>query len=252
MKAVILAGGRGTRMGDKTAECPKPMIEVAGRPLLWHLMNLCSMHGISEFIIALGYRGSQIKDYFCRYGILNNDVSVDLGSGQVQFLTNNAPNWRVHLIDTGPATMTGGRLKRLAYWLRTESHFLMTYGDGLADINLKALEEFHIGHGRLATITAVQVPERFGRLTLKDDEVTVFREKSDDDRPWINGGFFVLNPKVLHYIEDDSSVWEKEPLRRLCIDHELRAFRHKGFWCGADTPADLDYLESVLSKSTMG
>lgn len=245
MKAVILAGGLGRRMGGETADCPKPMMEVGGYPLLWHLMQLCSAQGVSEFIVALGPKGVRIKEFFLRYRVLQGNVSVDLRSGKTELHCQDAPDWRVHLIDTGLATMTGGRLKRLNSWLRDESYFLMTYGDGLADIDLRALEQFHVGHGRLATLTAVRIPERFGRLSLEDDTVTKFQEKPDNCCPWINGGFFVLSPKVLDYIEDDTSVWEREPLQRLCAEGELRAFRHEGFWSGCDTPDDLSYLESV-------
>ena len=245
MKAVILAGGMGRRIGGQTSNCPKPLVEIGGYPLLWHLMQLCSAQGVSEFIVALGHGGERVKDYFLRYRALQDDVSVDLQSGKVEFHGQKAPDWRVHLIDTGLATMTGGRLKRLSSWLCDESHFLMTYADGLADIDLRALEQFHLGHGRLATLTAVRIPERFGRLSLEGDRVIMFHEKPDNCRPWINGGFFILNPKVLAYVEDDSTVWEREPLQRLCVEGELRAFRHDGFWSGCDTPDDLAYLESA-------
>jgi glucose-1-phosphate cytidylyltransferase len=241
MKAVILAGGQGTRMGP--TDCPKPMIEVGGRPLLWHLMQLCSAQGvISEFILALGYKGAVIKDYFLKYPAVANDVSIDLGSGESHIHSQQSPGWRVHLINTGLTTNTGGRLKRLAPWLRDERHFLMTYGDGLANVDLRALEQHHISHGRLATVTAVRVPERFGRLVLNGDSVTKFQEKPNS---WINGGFFILSPKVLDYIDDDETIWEREPLERLCAEGQLTAFRHEGFWNGMDTPADLAYLQSV-------
>ena len=245
MKAVILAGGLGSRMGGETANRPKPMVEVGGNPILWHLMQLCSAQGVSEFFVALGHNGVSIKDYFLRYQALHNDVSIDLRSGKTEFHGQEAPDWRVHLIDTGLATATGGRLKRLSPWLCDEPYFLMTYGDGLADIDLRALEQFHVNHGRLATVTAVRVPERFGRLSLEGDMVTMFQEKPDNGRPWINAGFFVLSPKALDYIEDDTTVWEHEPLQRLCAKGELCAFRHEGFWSGLDTPSDLIYLESV-------
>jgi len=241
MKAVILAGGQGTRMGSVTGDCPKPMVEVGGRPLLWHLMGLCSAQGVvSEFIVALGYKGAVIKDYFLSYPAC--DVSIDLRSGEAHIHTQQSPGWRIHLVNTGLTTNTGGRLKRLASWLRSERHFLMTYGDGLANIDLRALEQHHISHGRLATVTAVRVPERFGRLVLDGDRVTKFREKPDH---WINGGFFILSSKVLDYIDDDTTIWEHEPLERLCAEGQLMAYKHEGFWNGMDTPADLAYLESV-------
>jgi glucose-1-phosphate cytidylyltransferase len=249
MKAVILAGGKGTRMGLATVDRPKPMIELGGRPLIWHLMRLCSAQGITEFLIALGYKGEVIKDYFLNSRALQHDSSADLGNGAVAIPDQQMPNWRVHLIDTGATTNTGGRLRRLASWLHNEPHFLMTYGDGLANVDLVALEQYHISHGRLATVTAVRVPERFGRLALDDDGVVVgFKEKPDDDPVWINGGFFVLSPKVLNYIEADDVAWEREPMQRLCSEGELMAFRHKGFWSGLDTPTDLAYLESIWSS----
>ena len=248
MKAVILAGGHGSRMGGETASRPKPLVEVGGRPILWHLMQLCAAQGASEFFIVLGHNGGQIKDYFLRYRALHSDLSIDLRSGQTEFHGPNAPDWRVHLIDTGSTSMTGGRLKRLRSWLRNEPYFLMTYGDGLADIDLRSLEQFHLGHGCLATITAVRVPERFGRLSLEGDKVISFHEKPASERPWINGGFFVLSPKVFDYIAGDSTVWEAQPLQRLCTEGELRAFRHEGFWSCLDTPNDLSYLESVWNS----
>jgi glucose-1-phosphate cytidylyltransferase len=244
MKAVILAGGLGTRMGSETVDRPKPMIEVGGYPLLWHVMRLCAAQGVTEFIVALGYKGFMIKDYFLRYRTLQHDLSIDLESGELTVHRHECPKWRVHMVDTGLLTMTGGRLKRLAGWLKNESHFLMTYGDGLADVDLCALEKFHLAHGRPATLTAVRVPERFGRLTLDGDTVMEFHEKPEDGRSWVNGGFFVLNPEVLDYIDDDETVWEYEPLQRLSAEGQLMAYRHEGFWSGMDTPGDLIFLES--------
>ena len=210
MKAVILAGGQGTRIGS--VDFPKPMIEVGGRPLLWHLMQVCSVQGVvSEFVVALGYKGAMIKDYFLNYPALENDVSIDLGSGEAHVHHQRSPDWRIHFIDTGPTTNTGGRLKRLQPWLHSEPYFLMTYGDGLANIDLRALEQHHISHGRLATVTTVRVPERFGRLVLEGDRVIKFQEKP---KSWINGGFFILSPEVFNYLDDDNSIWEREPLER--------------------------------------
>jgi glucose-1-phosphate cytidylyltransferase len=232
-------------MEQMGVERPKPMLEVGGYPLLWHLMQLCSAQGVFEFIVALGYQGLVIKDYFLRCQALQHDLSIDLRSGKTEIHGQEGPDWRIHLIDTGASTMTGGRLKRLAPWLRGEPDFLMTYGDGLGNVDLRALEQYHASHGRLATLTAVRVPERFGRLTLDGDRVTSFQEKPDNRQPWVNGGFFVLSPKVLDYIEGDDTIWEREPLERLSADGELRAFRHYGFWSCVDTPGDLSHLDSI-------
>ena len=245
MKAVILAGGLGTRMGSETADRPKPMVEVGGYPILWHLMRLCAAQGVNEFIVALGYKGFMIKDYFLRYLTLQHDLSLHLGTGELEIHRQSCPDWKVHLVDTGRDTMTGGRLKRLATWLAGESHFLLAYGDGLANVDLAALERYHLQHGRLATLTAVRVPERFGRLTLNGGTVTEFQEKPDDSGSWINGGFFVLSPRVLDYLENDETAWEREPLERLSAEGQLMAYRHEGFWSGMDTPSDLAFLESV-------
>ena len=250
MKAVILAGGLGTRMGSQTVERPKPMVEVGGHPLLWHLMRLCAAQGVCEFLVALGYKGSMIKDYFLRFEALQHDLSIDLASGAVDVHRRRTPEWRVHLIDTGQATMTGGRLKRLAAWLQDEPHFLMTYGDGLADVDLQALERYHESHGRLATVTAVRVPARFGQMKLNGEAVREFREKPEDSGSWINGGFFILSPKVLDYVAGDETVWEHEPMQRLSTEGQLMAFRHEGFWSGMDTPSDLAYLESVWREGS--
>ena len=243
MKVAMLVGGKGSRMGQATAEGPKPILEVAGQPILWHLMQLCAAQGVSEFVLALGYKGNRIRDYFLRRAVGGNDPPTEYV--EVDFPGETAPVRRVHLVDTGVDTMTGGRLKRLKPWLNGAPHFLMTYGDVLADVDLGALERFHVAHGRLATVTAARVPDRFGRLSLDGDMVTKFEEKPSEDRPWINGGFFVLSPAIFDYIDDDTTMWERRPLERLCAEGEVRAFRHEGFWSTLDTPADLSYLRSV-------
>ncbi len=240
MKAAMLVGGKGSRMGQATAACPKPMLEVNGQPILWHLMQFCAAQGVSDFVLALGYEGNRIRDYLLRRRLSGNEAAVD-----VAFPGEIAAPRRVHLVDTGPDTMTGGRLKRLEPWLNDASHFLLTYGDVLADIDLGALERFHVAHGRLATVTAAHVPDRFGRLSLDGDAVIKFEKKPGKDRPWINGGFFVLSPKVFDYIDGDATMWEREPLERLCAEGEVRAFRHEGFWSTLDTPVDLSYLRSI-------
>jgi glucose-1-phosphate cytidylyltransferase len=227
MKVVVLAGGLGTRLGVSPGQTPKPLVEIGGRPILAHLMEFCAWQGATEFIIALGHYRKEIEDY------LGNRRREGLAGVQ-----------DIIWVDTGLDAMTGGRLKRLGGWLRGEPYFLMTYVDGLADIDLGALVRFHQSHGKLATVTAVRVPERFGRLRLNGDVVERFQEKPDE-HPWINGGFFVLNPKVLDYIDGDETIWEREPLQQLCTDGELRAFRHEGFWSCLDTPNDLAYLESL-------
>ncbi len=234
MKVVILAGGLGTRMGSGPSQTPKPLVEIGDKPVLSHLMELCATQGATEFIVALGHNRNKIEDYF-------GNASPSL---RAPTQDERPVDWHVNLVDTGLDTMTGGRLKRLSIWLRGEPYFLMTYADGLANIDLGALERFHLGHGKLATITTVRVPERFGRVQLDGDVVASFQEKPDD-RPWINGGFFILSPRVLDYIEDDTTIWEREPLRRLCDEGQLNAFRHEGFWSCLDTPNDHAYLESL-------
>jgi glucose-1-phosphate cytidylyltransferase len=245
MKAVILAGGLGTRMGNDTMHLPKPMLEVGGLPLLYHLMALCAAQGIEEFVVALGYKAAVVKDYFLRLNATQNDFSVDFSSGQVEYHGKQALDWKVHFVDTGLNTNTGGRMLRVAPWVDGENPFLMTYGDGLANIDLSALKRFHFAHGRLATITAVRMPERFGRLDLDGDQVISFAEKPKCSSSWINGGFFVLHPRVLRLIDDDTTVWERGPLERLAESGELMAYRHDDFWCGMDTPSELNYLESL-------
>jgi len=250
MKAVILAGGLGTRMGSETSHRPKPMVEVGGIPLLYHLMAMCAAQGVDEFIVALGYKAAVVKDYFLHFNAIQHDITVDLASGDVQYHRQPTQGWKVHLIDTGLETMTGGRIRRLAPRLAGESHFLMTYGDGLANVDLNALEAFHISHGRPATVTAVPMPERFGRLVLDGDQVLAFAEKPKRSATWINGGFFILNSCVLDLIKDDETVWEREPVERLSASGDLMAYRHDDFWSGMDTPNDLAYLECLWRDGT--
>ncbi|RYF33741.1 MAG: glucose-1-phosphate cytidylyltransferase, partial [Comamonadaceae bacterium] len=201
MKVVILAGGLGTRLSEETASKPKPLVEIGGKPMLWHIMNIYARHGFNEFIVALGYRGDCIKEYFLNYYAINSDLSVDLASGATTIHAQNAPKWKVHLVDTGLHTQTGGRLKRLRKWLRDEDCFMFTYGDGVSDVDLTRLLAFHRSHGRLATVTTVKTPARFGRIGFKNDRVENFYEKPEDAEGWINGGFFVLHPKVIDYID---------------------------------------------------
>ena len=244
MKVVILAGGMGTRLSPRSEEKPKPMIEIGGRPILWHIMKYFAHYGLNEFVVALGYRGDAIKDYFLNYRAMNGDLTVSLGSGKVSFASSVREDWTVHLIDTGISTHTGGRLKRLSPHIGDET-FIMTYGDGLADVDLDQLRAFHRSHGRLATVTAVHPPARFGQLTVDGEQAVTFREKPQISAGWINGGFFVLEPGVLDYIADDRTGWENEPMERLTRVGQLGVFRHEGFWQCIDTPRDLTYLEDL-------
>jgi glucose-1-phosphate cytidylyltransferase len=245
VKAVILAGGRGTRIGEETQLRPKPMIEIGGRPILWHIMNLYGRHGVTEFVVALGYRGDVIKQYFTNYALHSSDITVDTRRGEIQYHRNYAEPWRVTLVDTGQDTMTGGRLKRIARYLDNDEAFCMTYGDGLADIDISALVAFHAAHGRQATLTAVVPPGRFGAVALDGDRVRNFTEKPPGDNAFINGGFFVLHPSVLDRIAGDTTPWEREPLEGLAADGQLQAFRHTGFWHAMDTLRDKLHLEAL-------
>jgi len=249
MKAVILAGGFGTRLSEETILRPKPMVEIGGRPILWHIMKIYAAHGITDFVICLGYKGFQIKEYFVNYRLHASDVTVDLVSGAVSFHRSDAEPWQVTLIDTGEATQTGGRLKRIASLLRDDDAFCVTYGDGLADIDLTALRAFHAAHGRDATVTAVRPPGRFGALDREGDVVRDFSEKPPGDRAGtINGGFFVLSPRVLDRVTDDDTVFEQAPLEGLARDGQLRAFDHRGFWQPMDTLRDRNVLERLWSS----
>ena len=245
MKAVILAGGLGTRISEETHLKPKPMVEIGGRPILWHILKLYSAHGIHDFIICCGYKGYVIKEYFANYFLHMSDVTFDMVHNRMEVNERKAEPWRVTLVDTGEETMTGGRLKRVARYLVQEELFCFTYGDGLADLDITTEIAFHRAHGRLATVAAVQPPGRYGALDVDGDRVRGFQEKPQGDGGWINGGFFVLSPKVLDYIEGDHTGWEREPLERLAAEDQLRAFRHTGFWQPMDTLRDKNHLEAL-------
>lgn len=244
MKVVILAGGLGTRLSEETAVRPKPMVEIGGRPILWHLMKIYSAFGCDEFIVALGYKAEVVRHYFANYRHTRNDVTVHMADGRVELHNRECDKWTVHLIDTGFATETGGRIKRLAPWIGDKT-FMMTYGDGVANVDVKRLLACHRAHRRLATVTAVRPPARFGGLTLEGDLVTQFAEKPLLGEGWINGGFFVLEPAVLDYIDDDGITFEREPLERLAMERQLVAYRHPDFWQPMDTLRDVRLLESL-------
>jgi glucose-1-phosphate cytidylyltransferase len=245
MKAVILAGGLGTRISEETHLKPKPMIEIGGRPILWHIMKIYSSHGINEFIICCGYKGYVIKEYFQNYFLHMSNVTFDLRSNSMEVHQKRAEPWRITLVDTGTETMTGGRLKRVAGFLSQEECFCFTYGDGVADINITALLNFHQEHGKLATVTAVQPPGRFGALIRSGNAVSGFQEKPPGDGAWINGGFFVLSPRVFNYVEGDNTTWESTPMETLASIGELHAFEHTGFWQPMDTLRDKNNLEHL-------
>lgn len=248
MKAVILAGGFGTRLSEETALKPKPMVEIGERPILWHIMNIFSAGGVNEFVIALGYKGSVIKSYFLDYYAINNNLSVDLGSGETTIYGSNRLPWKVHLVDTGLHTQTGGRLKRLRNWLSKDETFMFTYGDGVADIDIPALLEFHRSHGKLATVTSVRSPARFGRISFSGNQINEFFEKPASGEGWINGGYFVLNAATVDYIEGDEDVWERDAVVRLARDGQLMGYHHYGFWSCMDTLKEKQMLESLWSS----
>ena len=245
MKAVILAGGLGTRISEESHLKPKPMIEIGGKPILWHIMKQYSAHGIQDFVICLGYKGYAIKDFFANYFLHTSDVTFDMRNNQMEVHQNYSEPWRVTLVDTGEETMTGGRLRRVGRFLEEDEAFCFTYGDGVSDLDIGALVAFHKQHGKYATVTAVQPPGRYGALAREGDLVTGFVEKPRGDGGWINGGFFVLSPKVLPYIAEDSSTWEAEPLDKLASEGQLMAFQHEGFWHPMDTLRDKNYLEQL-------
>lgn len=246
MKTVILAGGMGTRLAEETALRPKPMVEIGGKPMLWHIMSLYAHHGHKDFIVACGYKGEVIKEYFRSFHLHNSDCNVDLKTGVVEALNSRAPDWKVSLVDTGLHVMTGGRLARLRAQLK-DAPFMVTYGDGVGDVNVRALEAFHRSHGKLATVTAVRPPARFGGLVLDGKRVSEFTEKPQTGEGWVNGGFFVFSPEVLDYCGGDDSILEREPLERLASDGQLMAYRHEGFWQPMDTMRDARLLESLWS-----
>ncbi len=244
MRVAILAGGMGTRLSEETEIRPKPMVEVGGRPILWHIMKIYAHQGFDDFTIALGYKGEQIKRYMLDYRRLNSNMTVELSTGEVELDDAQLDDWTVRLIDTGANTMTGGRIKRLQPYLSDDT-FMLTWGDGVANIDLKRLVDFHRSHGKLATVTAVRPPARFGRIELNGDSVAEFSEKPQLGEGWINGAFFVLEPGIFNYIEGDETQWELEPMERLARDGELMAYRHEGFWQCMDTLRDRQLIESL-------
>jgi glucose-1-phosphate cytidylyltransferase len=245
MKAVILAGGLGTRISEETHLKPKPMIEIGGKPILWHIMKIYSAHGVNEFVICCGYKGYLIKEYFSNYFLHMSDVTFDMKNNQMQVHHQKAESWKVTLVDTGDDTLTGGRLKRVSKYVEEEEAFCFTYGDGVADINIAASIRFHLEHGRLATVTAVQPPGRYGALSRDGDKVTGFTEKPRGDGGLINGGFFVLSPETIDLVEGDQSSWEGYPLNKLAESGQLMSFEHQGFWQPMDTLRDKNYLEEL-------
>lgn len=247
MKVVILAGGLGTRLSEETIVKPKPMVEIGGKPMLWHVMNIYSAYGFNEFIVALGYKGDVIKEYFLNYYNLQSDLTVSLKSGEVTASKNCYRDWTVHLLDTGLNTMTGGRLYRLRDRLKDET-FMLTYGDGVCNIDIKALIDFHNSHGKAATVTAVRPTPRFGGILFDGDKVTEFKEKPQTGEGWINGGFFVFNSEVFDYINKDELVLEQEPLANLAKDGQLMAYKHEGFWQCMDTVRDKHLLEELWEE----
>lgn len=248
MKVVILAGGMGTRISEETQLRPKPMVEIGGKPILWHIMKIYSAHGINEFIICLGYKGYIIKEYFANYFLHMSDVTFDIAKNNMEVHQHTGEPWKVTLVDTGENTMTGGRIKRITSYLQGEDDFCLTYGDGVADIDITNLVQFHRKKGTLATVTSVQPPGRYGVLDITHDKITGFQEKPLGDGASINGGFFVLSPRVLNYIVDDSIIWEHEPLDRLMNEGQLSAYRHRGFWHSMDTLRDRVMLEKLWTS----
>jgi glucose-1-phosphate cytidylyltransferase len=250
MKAVILAGGLGTRISEETHLKPKPMIEIGGKPILWHIMKLYSAHGINEFVICCGYKGYVIKEYFANYFLHMSDVTFDMVNNDMQVHQQKAEPWKVTLVDTGDHTMTGGRLKRVADYIKDQDAFCFTYGDGVSDVDIRASIDFHRRHGKLATITAVQPPGRYGALQRAGDKVTGFTEKPRGDGGMINGGFFVLSPRCIELIEGDETSWESKPLTSLAESGQLMSFEHEGFWQPMDTLRDKNHLDELWASGT--
>jgi len=248
MKVIILAGGQGTRLAEETATIPKPMVEIGGKPIIWHIMKIYGAYGFNDFLIACGYKGEIIKEYFNSYFIRNSDYFVDLKNGKLDIVNSGEIDWRIGLIDTGPETQTGGRILRLKKWVDGAT-FMVTYGDGLSNLDINSLLAFHKAHGRLATVTAVRPSARFGGLVLDDDNgVVEFSEKSQTGEGWINGGFFVFEPGVFDYLVNDKTILERDPLERLATDNELKAYRHVGFWQPMDTLREKHILESLWAS----
>ena len=249
MKAVILAGGLGTRLSEETVSKPKPMVEIGGKPILWHIMKTYSHYGINDFIICCGYKGYIIKEYFANYFLHQSDVTFNMNNNKLTIHEERAEPWSVTLVDTGDNSMTGGRLKRVLPYLKDEEAFCFTYGDGVADVNVKDLVEFHKSHGKLATLTATYPPGRFGALNIENNQVLRFEEKPKGDGALINGGYFVLSPKVIERIDGDETTWEQEPLKGLARDGQLTAFHHEGFWQPMDTLRDRNFLEQLWAEA---
>ena len=247
MKAVILAGGYGTRISEETQVKPKPLIEIGNKPILWHIMKIYSFYGINEFIICCGYKGYMIKEYFANYFLHMSDVTFDMKKNTMDVHLKHAEPWSVTLVDTGIDTMTGGRLKRIKNYLENET-FYFTYGDGIADVNIENLLKTHTSKKTIATITSVQPPGRFGALNIENNKVLNFQEKPSGDGNWINGGFFVLEPQVFDYLENDNTIWEREPLEKLAKEGNLAAYKHSGFWRPLDTIRDKKYLEDLWNS----
>jgi len=250
MKAVILAGGLGTRISEETSVKPKPMVEIGGKPILWHILKIYASHGINDFVICCGYKGYVIKEYLANYFLHMSDITFDMANNQMEVHQRYAESWRVTLVDTGIDTMTGGRLKRVASYVQDEDAFCLTYGDGVSDVNITQLVEFHRSQKVMATLTATLPPGRVGALDLEGDKVLSFKEKPKGDGAMINGGFFVLSPEVIDLIQDDTTVWEKEPLETLAQRKQLAAYQHTGFWQPMDTLRDKMYLEDLWSSGS--
>lgn len=248
MKAVILAGGLGTRLSEETVVKPKPMVEIGGKPILWHIMKMYSTHGVNEFIICCGYKGYMIKEYFANYFMHMSDLTFHMAENRMEVHEKRVEPWKVTLVDTGDSSMTGGRIKRISKYVEDEDAFLLTYGDGVSDVDIKGSIDFHRSHGKLATLTATIPPGRFGALDINNSKVEAFKEKPKGDGSFINGGFFVLNPKVLDLIKDDNTTWEQEPLMTLAEQGELMSWEHTGFWQPMDTLRDKQYLENLWTK----
>jgi glucose-1-phosphate cytidylyltransferase len=248
MKVVILAGGYGTRISEESHLIPKPMIEIGGKPMLWHIMNYYAAHGLNEFIIAAGYKAEYIKNYFLNYYAINNDISIDLINNKTTIYDGKQPNWKIHILDTGLGTQTGGRIKRVKKMLEGEENFMIAYGDGLIDMNMTDFMKFHNSHGKLASVTAVRPPARFGRISIDGFKVCEFNEKPDMDQGWINGGFFIVNKKVIDYIDGDQTVWEREPIERIAREDQLMCYQHQGFWSCMDTLKEKNIIEEYWNS----
>jgi glucose-1-phosphate cytidylyltransferase len=250
MKVVILAGGLGSRLAEETVVKPKPMVEIGGKPILWHIMKIYSQHGFSDFIVCLGYKGYLIKEFFANYFLHMSDVTLHLADNRMEVHRNTSESWRVTLVDTGDQTQTGGRIKRVLPYVAGDPYFALTYGDGVADIDIPAEIAFHLAHGRKATVTAVRPAKRFGAIGIDGERVVAFEEKPEADGGWVNGGFFLLSPSVGELIAGDHTIWEREPMETLATGNELRAFVHNGFWHPMDTLRDRNFLEEQWALGT--